>query len=57
MCVTCYAVASCGVVVALAGLAGGFVEPVVAVTAPVTLEVRHANLALAFPIAAERNKL
>lgn len=57
MCVTCYAVAGCGVVVALAGLAGGFVEPVVAVTAPVALEVRHANLALAFPIAAERNKL
>lgn len=57
MCVTCYAVAGCGVVVALAGLAGGLVEPVVAVTAAVALEVRYANLALASPIAAERNKL
>lgn len=44
-------------VVALAGLAGGLVEPVVAVTAAVALEVRYANLALASPIAAERNKL
>lgn len=44
-------------VVALAGLAGGFVEAVVAVTAPVALEVRYANFTLAFPIAAERNKL
>lgn len=57
MCVTCYAVAGGGVVVALAGLAGGLVEPVVAVTAAVALEVRYANLALASPIAAERNKL
>lgn len=44
-------------VVALAGLAGGVVEPVVPVAAPVALEVRYANLTLASPIAAERNKL
>jgi len=42
------------VVVALAGLAGGFIKPVVSITAPVTLQVRDTNFTLAFPRAAQR---
>lgn len=40
-------------VVALAGLTRGFIKPVVALTAPVTLQVRDTNFALALPRAAE----
>lgn len=50
---TCGAVAGLGVVVALAGLTRALVEPVVALTAPVTLQARDTNFALALPRAAE----
>lgn len=36
-------------VVALARLAGGFIKPVVSITAPVTLQARDTNFTLAFP--------
>lgn len=45
----CGAVAALGVVVALAGLTRAFVEPVVAVTAAVTLQACDTNFALALP--------
>lgn len=41
-------------VVALARLAGGFIKPVVSITALVTLQARDTNFTLAFPRAAQR---
>lgn len=51
--VTCGVVAGLGVVVALAGLTRGLINPVVALTAPVTLQARDTDFALAPPRAAE----